>query len=125
MDTKRCSKCESVKSLDDFGPDKRASTGRQAQCKSCQRSYDLERYRTDPNRNAKAKERSRNGASRRYRANPGLALAKSKEYRTRLKLEVLAHYGGKCACCSVTESIWLTIDHVDGGGAEHRKALPS
>jgi hypothetical protein len=38
------------------------------------------------------------------------------------KAAVLAYYGdGSCACCGSTEN--LSIDHVAGNGAEHRKEL--
>ena len=44
--------------------------------------------------------------------------AKSKE-------AVLKHYSGSdvpyCACCGETASEFLTIDHIDGNGAEHRR----
>jgi len=38
-----------------------------------------------------------------------------------LKKEILENYGGKCECCGEAESTFLTIDHVDGSGNEHRK----
>lgn len=37
--------------------------------------------------------------------------------------QVIDGYGGKCNCCGETTSEFLTIDHVDGGGAEHRRSL--
>lgn len=37
------------------------------------------------------------------------------------RVAVFGHYGIACACCGVAEE--LTIDHVDGGGAEHRHRL--
>lgn len=47
----------------------------------------------------------------------------NKTARLNLKLEVLKTYGGKCTCCSETSIEFLTIDHIDGKGAEHRKSL--
>ena len=45
--------------------------------------------------------------------------------RTRLKtkLEVIEHYGGKCACCGEDELSFLTLDHINGGGSKHRKSV--
>jgi hypothetical protein len=44
--------------------------------------------------------------------------------RMRLKRErVLEHYGTKCGCCSETRREFLVLDHVDGGGNQHRKKL--
>ena len=44
-----------------------------------------------------------------------------RDYRERLKAQVLAVYGASCACCGTTER--LTIDHVNGDGGKHRAAL--
>jgi len=46
---------------------------------------------------------------------------KAREKRT--KLEVIAHYGGKCACCGETIVEFLTMDHIYGGGRKHAKEL--
>jgi hypothetical protein len=40
-----------------------------------------------------------------------------------LRLEVIAAYGGQCACCSESELVFLAIDHVGGGGNQHRREL--
>ena len=36
---------------------------------------------------------------------------------------VLAEYGGQCACCGEKHVQFLTIDHTDGNGNQHRKEL--
>lgn len=38
------------------------------------------------------------------------------------RLQVLNAYGGKCACCGVSNWQFLAIDHVNGGGERHRKS---
>jgi hypothetical protein len=38
-----------------------------------------------------------------------------------LREAVFSHYGQQCSCCGVTDR--LTIDHINGGGGEHRKRL--
>lgn len=50
---------------------------------------------------------------------------KTKEYTLKLRNEVYAAYGGKCACCGESNPLFLTIDHVNGGGIKHRKQLNS
>jgi len=41
-----------------------------------------------------------------------------------LKHEAFMAYGGeRCSCCGETEPIFLTIDHIAGGGTKHRKEL--
>ena len=48
-----------------------------------------------------------------------------KRYRTKLREEVIAAYGGKCVCppCGESNVGFLTLDHVNGDGAQHRKIL--
>lgn len=41
-----------------------------------------------------------------------------------LKDAAFIAYGGYvCNCCGETEPIFLSIDHIDGGGYEHRKTI--
>jgi hypothetical protein len=46
---------------------------------------------------------------------------KIKSYRDSDRIKVLEHYGNKCACCGESNSIFLSMDHIDGGGNKHRK----
>lgn len=41
----------------------------------------------------------------------------------KLKREVMDAYGGICVCCGETELAFLTIDHADDNGAEHRREM--
>lgn len=43
-----------------------------------------------------------------------------------LRNDVFNHYGdGGCACCGETNHGFLTIDHINGGGNEHRRSINS
>lgn len=56
---------------------------------------------------------------RRWReANPEAVREASRRSRQQTKDRVFDHYGRSCACCGTTEK--LTIDHVGGGGTQHR-----
>lgn len=47
-----------------------------------------------------------------------------KEYRLRLRLKAYEAYGGsKCVCCETEHLEFLTLDHIGGGGAEHRREV--
>ena len=46
-----------------------------------------------------------------------------RDYKHQAKQEVLDAYGNKCACCGETNWFFLTIDHVNNDGAEHRKTV--
>lgn len=39
----------------------------------------------------------------------------------KLRLAVLAVFGGACVCCDERRMVLLSIDHRDGDGAEHRR----
>ncbi len=45
------------------------------------------------------------------------------ENRRKNKMTIISNYGGQCACCGETKMEFLTIDHIDGGGTQHRKSL--
>lgn len=40
---------------------------------------------------------------------------------SRTKLEVITYYGGVCECCGESNIKFLTMDHIDESGAEHRR----
>jgi hypothetical protein len=48
---------------------------------------------------------------------------RKKERLRQMKLAVINHYGGECKCCHLTNLIFLVIDHIKGGGNQHRKTL--
>lgn len=48
---------------------------------------------------------------------------KQKQWRKHTKQTIISYYGGKCACCGENRIEFLSIDHIDGGGAEHRRSL--
>src|SRR5215472_8811202 len=44
----------------------------------------------------------------------------------RLRHDAILAYGGyRCACCGADEALFLTIDHVNDGGARHRRQVGS
>lgn len=56
--------------------------------------------------------------------NPDYFRAAGKKEREKIRRDVLLHYSGgnmRCACCGEGRIEFLALDHVDGGGIEHRK----
>lgn len=73
---------------------------------------------------AKAKDWIRDYNRRWAAAHPDRVKANSRAVKLRLKLEMVAALGGGgCACCGETEIEFLTLDHIGGGGNQHRKEL--
>ncbi len=55
--------------------------------------------------------------------NPQKMKKQSQRKRRRIKREIIAKYGGKCQCCNEDRFEFLCIDHINGGGSQHRKNL--
>ena len=54
--------------------------------------------------------------------------SKQKIYTRSRRLKVLEYYGGTpptCACCGESHIEFLSIDHINGGGHQHRLSLGS
>lgn len=57
--------------------------------------------------------------------NPEASRAIHKRWRDKIRFEVLVAYGGDpptCACCGEDRLPFLTLDHMNGGGNEDRRA---
>lgn len=121
METKKCSKCNIEKSIDEFG----RCRGKPAyRCLKCHREYNKQHKRN--------KEKDRQSQQRYYlkkKHDPHFRARRcraEKEKQKRLRLSILIHYGGdppKCDCCGDSNVEFLTVDHIDGGGNEHRRII--
>lgn len=58
-----------------------------------------------------------------YQSHKGDERVRGRARHAALRMEVLQHYGGQCACCGETEPRFLGIDHINGGGSAHRKTI--
>ncbi len=68
------------------------------------------------------KEKHREYQARWYAKNDGREY--QLKYRTKVKIDVLTHYGnGKCQCvmCGESRLACLSIDHINGGGNQRRR----
>lgn len=83
-------------------------------CATCSSAYSAEwRRRNKDAVNARIRAR--------YALTSKLMKEPTKLYRGRLRAAVLVAYGSKCACCGESIEQFLTLDHVGGDGASHRK----
>lgn len=70
------------------------------------------------NRDAVIKSKRKYNIKNRETINEKARIRKSEQ-----RLLVLSHYSNgelKCACCGESEYLFLTIDHINGGGRKHR-----
>lgn len=146
MDTelKTCKKCLQQKPSSEFRSN--GKRGLRNACAQCERAQQNAAYRADPAKfSAKNKasyarniERRRKGSSLYYHDNREAILEKAKLYRNKnserinaktrkwradLKCEMVEAYGGQCSCCGEKEIAFLTLEHTNGDGAAHRRAL--
>jgi len=102
---KRCAKCKQWKDEKEFNKNKKYENGLYCHCRECTKLYAKEYHKKHRERWLRL---SREGC---------------KKYRQRKKIEVINHYGGKCACCGESNIEFLAIDHINGGGNKHLKEL--
>jgi hypothetical protein len=98
MAEKQCSRCKRTLSFDNFHRNKTKPDGYQRECKACRKEIDT---------NDKMSRRKQRG-------------------RKKLKGEVLGHYcaqGIACRQCGFSDIRALTLDHVNGGGSEHKREI--
>jgi len=104
--TKRCSGChqELPATADYFYRNAKRPDGLHGECKGCHR------------------ERSIKFAH----ANRAKRVGWHRAWVRRLRVKVLEHYSGgdpKCAWCEESHAEFLVLDHINGGGAQHRKVV--
>ncbi len=101
---KNCKTCEQDKSIHDFHKDRHSSDGLSRRCKECKRKSWPAYYK---------KHREK-------------LLLRAEERQKRLKARVIEHYSNGtdlCICCDENIVEFLTIDHIDNDGGEHRQKL--
>jgi replicative superfamily II helicase len=64
-------------------------------------------------------EKSRKWRTENYQRMLQLNRMHNKKCRDR----ILDHYGRKCACCGEQNGKFLSVDHMNGNGAKHRKTI--
>ena len=101
MSNKICSDCKIDKPLIEYRKRKASKDGLNIYCKPCHTK--------------RVKEWRLN--------NPELKKAQGKRETHRLKQEMLNAYGNACACCGEDTPEFLSIDHINNDGAEHRKQI--
>ncbi len=47
----------------------------------------------------------------------------NREWSKKRREIVISHYGGVCACCEESQIEFLSMDHINGDGAKHRREL--
>lgn len=56
-----------------------------------------------------------------YQSDPRRGAEQARLSRRKLRLEFINEYGGKCNCCGEREEVFLTLEHKNRDGKQHRK----
>lgn len=94
-----CPKCKQEKTEAAFTKNANRKSGRHGHCKACKAAFSKEWAR----------------------ANRDVVNARARAYGQRIRTEMLAAYGGKCACCGESEPKFLALDHVNNDGHKERR----
>lgn len=115
---KRCCICKEEKDRAEFHKRKDSPDGLQYLCKSCM----ADRGRTWHLENG---ERAYETGAAYEAANAERIAERKRNARLRDKAAVFDHYGAICNCCLEGTPEFLTVDHINNDGVEHRKEVAS
>lgn len=134
--TKTCSKCSEIKDVSEFYKYLYHKDGLHSACKKCHyatvkewRKNNVEKWNVI-SRKLAAKYRETTDVlekNRKYKKVNGVRLsARNKERWREIKYEIFSHYcGGEpiCMCCGEKNMEFLSLDHINNDGAEHRRSM--
>lgn len=115
-ESKQCRGCGEIKRVLDFSPRKEQGGRPRSICKACVQV----RYHADVE---KRREKNRESYQRRRRANPERFREQSRRENFRMRAAVIKAYGGACSCCGERTFEFLSIDHINNDGAQHRREI--
>ena len=91
-------------------------------CQKCSREAAVrseEKFRAE--KGEKDFDARRHGrAARNYKKNGHKYRDRARERRATLRAEFIHEYGGVCSCCGENTPVFLTLEHLDNDGKEHR-----
>lgn len=115
MTLKLCTKCCRVLPESEFWKRKDTEDGLTYFCKQCFRDKHKIYYQTH-------KQIWQDYEKENY----DRIITRKRQLYQEMKLSILIHYGGnppKCSCCGEDHIEFLTINHINNNGAEHRKSF--
>lgn len=135
---KRCYKCKQEKDESSFNKDKNRKDGLSPICKECKHKYYL-----SVKNNEDYKEKRRQAVELYRKRHPQRVLEQQRKYEKKRKRnkeadrlsfkklyhkrrrKIIKYYGDVCICCGEDNYKFLTLDHIDGNGNEHRRKVGS
>ena len=135
-----------------FSRDTRAKSGINTQCLVCNRLRSRQQYKAQPGRAAEWCRKNPEGRKQilarhfqkkkqdaewyqkrlaekyvrmkiHYKGNVEMYSERNRERHRELRRQMIAAYGGRCSCCGESAYEFLTLEHVNQTGKEHRKSV--
>lgn len=131
MSEKTCSLCKERKPVSSFGKWAQSRDGLNHRCRDChnrknRESWEAvgsrsrrEKYHRDALVRSKMLKAARNS---RLKNSEKIAISKKQKHQE-LRLAALSSVGLECVCCKETQLEFLSLDHINGGGRQHRKSV--
>jgi len=119
---KKCTKCHKLKLLSDFTPNKLYKDGLTYWCKLCISRYSKLKYHLDP---SFAKRLNKNNIIW-QKKNKDKIRYNLLKLAYKYKTKAINHYSNgtnSCSCCGEQHIEFLSINHINGGGNQHRKKV--
>jgi hypothetical protein len=130
----RCWKCREHKDSSEFYKNKTSSTGFEQMCRICKSAHSKARRARRkllglcpcgavPKEGYETCQRCRDRREKWGKANTEYISEQGVLKRKSVRQKIFDYYGWVCACCGEDNPGFLTIDHVYGGGNQHRKRI--
>ena len=138
MDTeKTCTNCGETypRTTEFFQRQKGRKDGLHTWCKKCKQAYAKQYNPGYYQRNREAiiektkayaeanKEAVRERKKKWHKKNKKKRNASGRRFNRKYRMLAIEAYGSKCECCGENHYEFLAIDHIDGGGRQHRQEI--
>lgn len=115
-----CAKCNESKPLQGY---RRKNGGKRYYRDYCVQCWSASRREYQKDYRERNAERLTKYHADKYERTKETGRLVRKRHYEKWKKAVFDHYGHECSCCGEKEPKFLTIDHVNDDGAEHRKEV--
>lgn len=134
--SRKCFRCGNTKNYKAFHRNRTYKDGYVYECKECKRERMRIKYATESQSVTVTEKRCSKCEGlfpadrfKLHKSSPDGLMGLCREcvrlnqekWRKNLRAELIAAYGAKCACCGERRIEFLSLDHINGGGYEHRK----
>jgi hypothetical protein len=120
---KLCRCCNTKRDMSSFYPHPSHTDGLSTQCRECIKAKNKAHYHVKLKGNPLYKRRVKEYAQQWYQKNITRERARISQNHKREREQCFERYGRVCACCGEDRYEFLSLDHIAGNGAQHRREM--